>query len=50
MDGRAFGMGQRSQRFAMIVQDGEIVDVLVEPPGEFHVSSAQHVLESLPQA
>lgn len=48
MDGRAFGMGQRSQRFAMIVRDGEVVELLVEPPGEFHVSSAEHVLSRLP--
>lgn len=49
MDGRAFGMGQRSQRFAMIVRDGEVVDVLVEAPGEFQVSSAEHVLSALPR-
>jgi len=50
MDGRAFGMGQRAQRFAMIVRDGEIVEVLVESPGEFQVSSAEHVLSTLPQS
>lgn len=48
MDGRAFGMGQRSQRFAMIVKDGEVVEVLVEAPGEFQVSSAEHILTLLP--
>ncbi|MBS3743453.1 MAG: peroxiredoxin [Wenzhouxiangellaceae bacterium] len=47
MDGRAFGMGQRAQRFALVVQDGKIVDVLVEGPGEFQVSSAEHVLSTL---
>jgi peroxiredoxin len=47
MDGRAFGMGQRSQRFAMIVRDGVIDQLLVESPGEFRVSSAEHVLSCL---
>ena len=47
MDGHAFGMGQRSQRFAMIVDDGEIADIMVEDPGEFRVSSAEHVLSKL---
>ena len=47
MDGRAFGMGQRSQRFAMIVRDGVIDKLLVEAPGEFRVSSAEHVLSLL---
>jgi len=50
MDGRAFGMGQRAQRFAMIVRDGEVVDVLIEAPGEFQVSSAEHVLSALSQS
>ena len=49
MDGRAFGMGQRSQRFALIVRDGEIMEVLIEAPGEFQVSSAEHILSTLPQ-
>jgi len=47
MDGHAFGMGQRSQRFAMIVDDGEITEIMVEAPGEFRVSSAEHVLSKL---
>jgi peroxiredoxin len=48
MDGRAFGMGQRCQRFALVVRDGEVEDVFIEAPGEFHVSSAEHVLARLP--
>lgn len=44
MDGRAFGMGLRSQRFALIIRDGVVDHVLVEAPGEFRVSSAEHVL------
>ena len=47
MDGRAFGMGMRSQRFALVVRDGEVEHVLVEAPGEFRVSSAEHVLSLL---
>lgn len=47
MDGRAFGMGQRSQRFALIVRDGVVEEVLVEAPGEFRVSSAENVLSKL---
>lgn len=47
MDGRAFGMGMRSQRFAMIIRDGKVEELLVEAPGEFRVSSADHVLSRL---
>jgi len=47
MDGRAFGMGTRCQRFAMIVRDGVVQELLVEAPGEFRVSSAEHVLEQM---
>jgi len=50
MDGRAFGMGRRCQRFALIVRDGVVDEVLVEAPGEFHVSSAEHVLSRLPDS
>jgi peroxiredoxin len=32
----------------MIVRDGIVEDVFVEAPGEFHVSSAEHVLSRLP--
>ena len=47
MDGQAFGMGQRSQRFAMIVDDGVVTSLMVEAPGEFRVSSAEYVLSKL---
>lgn len=47
MDASAFGMGQRCQRFAMIVRDGMVDKVLVEGPGEFRVSSAESVLEQI---
>jgi glutaredoxin/glutathione-dependent peroxiredoxin len=47
MDATAFGMGKRSQRFAMIIQNGRVEQVLVEGPGEFRVSSADYVLDQL---
>jgi peroxiredoxin len=47
LDATAFGMGQRSQRFALIVEDGRVTDLFVEGPGEFRVSSADHVLSKL---
>lgn len=47
MDGTKFGMGRRSQRYAMIVNDGKVESLHVEAPGEFRVSSADHLLEVL---
>lgn len=47
MDGTGFGMGKRSQRFAMIVEDGTVTALNVEDPGAFQVSSAEHVLTQL---
>jgi peroxiredoxin len=47
MDGTGYGMGKRSQRFAMIVENGKVSDVFVEEPGAFEVSSAEHVLSKL---
>jgi len=47
MDIRAFGMGERSQRFAMIINEGVVKELMVEAPGEFKVSSAEAVLNSL---
>lgn len=46
-DGSKFGMGKRSQRYAMVVSDGIVEQVNVEAPGEFKVSSADYLLESL---
>jgi peroxiredoxin len=45
MDASKFGMGQRSQRYAMLVVDGVVKDLQVEQAGEFRVSSAEHMLE-----
>ena len=47
MDGSAFGMGNRSQRFALIAEDGIVTQLMVEAPGEFRVSSAESVLSVL---
>ena len=48
MDASAYGMGSRSKRFAIYAEDGIARQVLVEAPGEFRVSSAEHVLSLLP--
>jgi len=47
LDGRGFGMGMRAQRFALVVKDGVATHVDVEAPGEFKVSTAEHVLGQL---
>ena len=47
MDASGFGMGTRSQRYAMVVNDGVVEDIFVEGPGEFKVSSADYVLDQL---
>lgn len=47
LDASGFGMGSRSQRYAMIVQDGTIKELLVEPGPGLNVSSAESVLSKL---
>ena len=47
MDASAYGMGTRSKRYAIYADDGVAKQVLVEAPGEFRVSSAEHVLSQL---
>lgn len=46
-DSTEHGMGLRSQRFALIADDGIVTKLFVEAPGEFRVSSAEHVLQGL---
>lgn len=46
-DFSGFGMGGRSQRYSMIVDDGVVTELNVEGPGEFKVSSAEHMLGQL---
>ena len=47
MDLTARGMGVRSQRYAMLVQDGVVKALNVEQPGKFEVSDAETMLKSL---
>jgi len=47
VDASGFGMGQRSRRYAMIVDDGKVKELLVEPGGGLNVSSAESVLGKL---
>lgn len=47
LDASGFGMGQRSQRFAIVIDDGVVSQVHVEAPGEFKVSAAEAVLNNL---
>ena len=47
LDASGFGMGTRSQRYAMIVTDGKVQELLVEPGGGLNVSSAESVLSKL---
>ena len=47
MDGSGFGLGMRGQRFAMVVDDGVVKHLAVEAPGQFEVSKAEAILESL---
>lgn len=47
MDGTKYGMGMRSQRYAMIVRNGVVEKLFVEEPGAFSISSAEHILRQL---
>jgi peroxiredoxin len=47
MDGSKFGLGKRSQRYAMVVEDGVIKALNVEAPGAFEVSSGEAILKAL---
>ena len=47
MDGSKFGMGKRSQRYSMVVDDGVVEQLNVEAPGAYEASSAEHLLEQL---
>jgi len=47
MDGSKYGMGLRSQRYSMLVDDGVVKQLNVEQAGEFRVSSAEHMLGQL---
>ena len=47
LDASRFGMGPRSQRYSMVVQDGVVKELNVEEGGEFRVSSADYMLAQL---
>jgi peroxiredoxin len=47
MDAGKFGMGKRSQRYSMLVNDGVVEQLNVEAPGEYRASSAETLLEQL---
>ena len=47
LDASGFGMGKRSQRYAMIVKNGKVTELLVEPGPGLNVSSAESVLGKL---
>jgi len=47
MDATKYGMGTRSQRYAMVVEDGIVKQLHVEEPGAYSVSSAEYVLGKL---
>jgi peroxiredoxin len=47
LDATGFGMGKRSQRFALVVKNGVATVVNVEAGGDFKVSAADHVLAQL---
>ncbi len=47
MDASGFGMGLRSKRFSMIVENGTVIELNIEEPGAFQVSSAEHALGQL---
>ena len=50
LDGSKFGMGKRSQRYSMIVDDGVVEQLNVEAPGEYRASSAEYLLGQLATA
>ena len=47
MDGSKFGMGKRSQRYSMVVDDGVVEQLNIEQPGEYRASSAETLLEQV---
>ncbi|GAB2176126.1 redoxin family protein [Dongia sp. agr-C8] len=47
MDGSGYGMGLRTSRWAMVLEDGKVKTLNVEAPGAFEVSSAEAVMKAL---
>lgn len=49
LDASSYGMGIRAKRFALYADHGVVKQLYVEAPGEYRVSSAEHVLSQLPR-
>jgi len=47
LDASGFGMGTRSKRYSMIVDNGVVKKLFIEGPGEYKVSSAEHMMSQL---
>ena len=47
LDATANGLGKRSKRYAMVVDNGVVKTLNVEAPGAFEVSSAEAILKGL---
>jgi peroxiredoxin (alkyl hydroperoxide reductase subunit C) len=47
LDLTARGLGMRSQRFALVAENGKVTHLAIEAPGDFDVSRAEAVLASL---
>lgn len=47
MDATGYGMGVRAKRFSLLADDGVVTRLFVEAPGEYKVSSAEHMLTNL---
>ncbi|MCX7864532.1 MAG: peroxiredoxin [Novosphingobium sp.] len=47
MDGSGFGLGKRGSRWSMVGNDGTVEKLFIEAPGEYKVSSAEHMLSEL---
>ena len=47
MDASGYGMGQRSRRYAMIIDNGVVKQLAVEPAGAVDVSAAEKMLALL---
>ena len=47
LDGSGFGLGTRSQRYAAIIDDGVVTELMVEPNPGVDLSSADSVLAKL---
>ena len=46
-DASRFGMGKRSQRYSMMVDDGVVKELNIEEGGEFRVSAADYLLAQI---